>query len=185
MRVSSSAISGLFGLAGVVIGGTMTGLTAWWQTAAARKGRLAELELELRHERLLRNESAERAAMLELVYLLRRFSKITVEAQTIHEHGKTIAEQLQDPTIQRLMRTGEEFCDLLDKNVSSIDKDLRDWLERVRDGWEQLTSGIGFLESERDFPKECCVNNEDLICMELRANKGVYKLEDALDSMKP
>jgi citrate synthase len=63
--MSSAITAGIFGLGGVALGGAMTMVSTWWQTVNARKGRLAELETQLRHERLLRDEAARPTAMLK------------------------------------------------------------------------------------------------------------------------
>ena len=74
-------------MAGVALGGGMTMLTVWWQTVSNRKNRFAELELQLQHERILRDEAAKRSALLELLYVLRRFSTISVQVQLKHKRN--------------------------------------------------------------------------------------------------
>ncbi len=82
--MASSIGPALVGLGGVIIGGGMTMVTVWWQTLSSRKSRLAELELEFRHQRLLRDEAARRSALLELLYIIRRLNNCVYEIGMEH-----------------------------------------------------------------------------------------------------
>src|SRR5260370_37692995 len=65
----------------------MTTATVWWQTVTARKSRLSELELSFQHERVLRDETAKRTALLEIYYFLRSFEHKAYELYSEHRHG--------------------------------------------------------------------------------------------------
>jgi hypothetical protein len=159
--MSSSIAAGLFGLAGVVLGGSMTMVTTWWQTVNARKGRLAELEIQLRHERFLRDETVRRSAMLELIYTLERFSNAATEAFRAHEHGKDFSSQTESPTTSKLVTLGQASVDLLFKNASLMDGETREALEHVRDNWDELYTQKGHPYPYGGKPDiECCPPRE-------------------------
>lgn len=111
----------------------MTAATTWWQTLSARKDRLAELDLRLRHERLLRDEDASQSAMQELVYAFRKFSNSAIEAHRHHRHNMTMLSQAQESSVANLIEVGQVSIDLLDKHASLIDGGTRNALEFARD----------------------------------------------------
>lgn len=159
--------------------------TTWWQALNARKDRLAELEVQLTHQRLLRDESVRRTAMLELVYVFRRFSYACVEAQRHHEHDEKISSQTDSPVIRNLIKLGQTSIDLLDKDASLIDKATRDALEAVRDIWETIIVLDENFDGEReDLFNQCCLLGGDFEEMELTINHGVRALEKQLDLMR-
>ena len=163
----------------------MTMATTWWQAVNARKGRLAELEIQLKHERFLRDEAARRTAMLELVYVLRRFANAAFEAQNSHEHNEEFRNQASVPTIANLIALGQSSIDLLFKNASLLDSDTRNTVETARDKWEWMYGfSRHFAEQDRVSDTECCLLGGDLEVMELATNDAVYALERRLDAMR-
>lgn len=164
----------------------MTMVTTWWQTVNARKGRLAELETQLRHERLLRDEAVRRTAMLELVYTLRRFVNTTMDAEKHHEHNKKLSMQVDSPIIADLIPLGQAFTDLLDKNASLVDGKTRNTLECIRDRWQVMyCDGRHFSVDYRDnVHKECCLLGGDFQILEITTCQGIWALEHQLDAMR-
>ena len=80
-------VSGLFGLAGVLLGGLMAIVSARWQSSSSERSRLAELKLQLQNERFLRDEAERQSAILELIAALERFNSAVVQVTFIHSHG--------------------------------------------------------------------------------------------------
>ena len=80
-------VSGLFGLAGVLLGGLMAIVSARWQSSSSERSRLAELKIQLQNERFLRDEAKRQSAILELIAALERFNSAVVQVTFIHSHG--------------------------------------------------------------------------------------------------
>ena len=80
-------VSGLFGLGGAFLGGMMAIVSARWQSSSWQDGRLAELNLQFQHERILRDEAEKRAVILELIAALERLMSAAVQVSFIHCHG--------------------------------------------------------------------------------------------------
>jgi hypothetical protein len=89
--MSAALVAGLFGLGGVALGGAMAVISARWQAASARQGRIAELELQLRHERFMRDETARRSAILEFIAALERLNRAVYAIAMNHDHGEDMA----------------------------------------------------------------------------------------------
>jgi hypothetical protein len=191
--MASSVGAALIGLGGVVLGGGMTMLTVWWQTVSSRKNRLAELELQLQHERILRDEAAKRSALLELLYVLRRFSTVTVEVQLKHKGnhrgirpGERTLRDCNLDDVPDLKKIGQQYCDLLDKYATLADETTRDLLEIVHDGWNTLylfKRHFGKYEFEKYgvTKDEYCAIGADACCLELMIQGPEFHLERILN----
>jgi hypothetical protein len=184
--MSSSLAAALIGLGGVIIGGAMTAATTWWQSIISRKGRLTELEIQLRHERFLRDETIRRSAMLELAYAFRRFDDAAYEACKHHEHNQKMSVQLNAEVMTRLIATGREAIDLLNKNGPLINARARNEFEYVRDRWEDIYSFDRHIDSAwREDPRdECCILGGDFNVLQGNASRAVHELERQLDAMR-
>ncbi len=117
--MASSIGPALVGLGGVIIGGGMTMVTVWWQTLSSRKSRLAELELEFRHQRLLRDEAARRSALLELLYIIRRLNNCVYEIGMEH---RTLFKTLEkcDDAGSRVATIGNGSPERIESSVEGI-----------------------------------------------------------------
>jgi hypothetical protein len=151
-----------------------------------RKDRLTELQVQLTHERFLRDEAMRRTAMLEVEYGLRRFSDACVEAQGHHEHNQTIISQKDLPVIVKLVRLAQTAMDVLDKNASLVDGRVRDQLEAARDNWIDMYRYEDHPHALRGalIGGNCCSLGDDLEILEVSVNEGVFALERQLDSMR-
>jgi hypothetical protein len=191
--MASSVGTGLLGLAGVALGGGMTMLTVWWQTVSNRKNRFAELELQLQHERILRDEASKRSALLELLYVLRRLSTISVEVQLKHKRGhrgvksgEQKAEECKLEDAPDLIKLGQQYCDLLDKYATFADETTRNLLEAVHDAWYTLhTSKEHFekweFEREGVNENEYCALGADAACLEMIIQGPEFHLDRILN----
>ena len=184
--MTSVVFSSLIGLAGVVIGGGIASATAWWQASIARKDRLTELDVQLRHERFLRDETIRRTAMLELSYAFRRFSGACVEAYRKHDHNKTLSDQSEAPGIIELVKLGQLAIETLDKNVALVSDPAQADLEYGRDAWDNVLNGISPYPPQNASLSEkiCCEFGKDLEILEIILDEAVFSLDGQLAAMR-
>jgi hypothetical protein len=151
--MSTAEVTGLFGLGGVVLGGAMAMLSARWQAAANSKGRIAELEVQLRNERVLRDEAARRTAILEMLAIFERLSSAVVTATMIHSgHGKRERDDgklCELRAMPDVITTGTEFYAAHQERTSSSHAAAASWyaaanaVSEGRDSVPSLASRLG------------------------------------------
>jgi hypothetical protein len=129
----------LLSLAGVVVGGAMAGVTAWWQTVTAQKAKHLELEINFQHERVLRDETAKRTALLEVYYHLRVFEQDTYLLYSEHHHGDGDS-PMQDicgsVDISSPARSFRQYRESIDKHSAIFGKALNEELEMIIAEWD-------------------------------------------------
>lgn len=165
----------------------MTMVTTWWQALNARKTRLAELEVQLRNERYLRDEALRRTAMLELAYTLRRFGTAILDAGSQHKHNGKYRSQSYLPIMVKLEEIGKAYLDLLDKHAYLIDEDMRGKLEEARDSWEciyVLNEHYSQNMPER-VSEKCCLLGGDFEILGIEVDQGLDLLERKLVRQHP
>jgi hypothetical protein len=180
----------LIGLGGVALGSVTTAVTAWWTTVSARKGRLAELELELRHTRLLRAEEATQSALLELLYILRRLENVVNDAMLAHEHenGVPLDTTCELGEIPDTVPLAEQFRDSLNRYEALLDDDLRDRLWMLDDAWSRIASRKEHFDDEQyerwgvDVSRYCAVG-ADVDVVGTIMQSACNGLEKRLDSI--
>jgi hypothetical protein len=185
--MSSSVVAALVGLAGVVVGGSMTAVTAWWQSSIARKDRLTELQVQLRHERFLRDEALQRTAMLELAYAYRRFSNGCWEAIRHHEHNQMISSQKGSPAIADLIKLAQTALDLFDKHSSLLDEATLYELELARDRWSDVYISEIHIQNRSYLERVgevCCAFGGDLELLDWEVQEAARALEGQIGSMR-
>jgi hypothetical protein len=180
----------LIGLGGVALGGAMTMVTAWWTAVSSRKGRLAELELELRHTRLLRAEEATQSALLELLYILRRLENVVNEAMLAHEHENGLPPLNRPCKLDELPDTAslrEQFRDSLNKHEALLDDDLRDRLWMLDDAWAKISRKEHFDDEQYERyqvdVKRYCPVGADMDVVGTIMQSACNGLEKRLDSI--
>lgn len=190
MAVSSTIGPALVGLGGVVVGGAMTMVTVWWQTVNARKDRLAEMEIDFRHKRLLRDEATRQAALLELLYVLRRLHNCVYEIDVQHGHdgrGPSLETQCTLDDMPALVAIAEQVRDLTNKYRSVLgcfDGDL----QTVCEAWETIyiekEHHLDRVYAENDVKKsDFCDIGADVACLELMIRPVIAQFEKELDSI--
>jgi len=185
--MNSAVAAALIGLGGVIIGGAIASVTAWWQASIARKDRLDEMRIQLAHERFLRDEGVRRTAMLELGYSLRRFDSACTEAERSHDHNQKFSSQTEDTAIAELIKAGQSAIDVLDKNLALVNKSAQDDLEGVRDAWSDVSvyGKPPFAPSWANLSADiCCPLGRDLEVLDIIIFHAVSSLDDLLSSMR-
>lgn len=189
--MTSSGIGpALIALGGVIIGGGITMATVWWQTTSTRKGRLAELELDLRHKRLLRDEATTQSALLEVLYVLKRFNNCIYEISVKHQHGgdgPSLPRQCTLEDMPELVAIAEQFRDLVHKYGALLDY-IEAFCIDVCEAWETI-----YVVQERHAEKiytensvkksDFCDLGADVACLELMIRPVEDLLEKRLDSI--
>ena len=185
----SSIESGPFGLGGVLLGGLMTTGTIAWQSVSSRKARISELELQLRHERVLRDEAAKRPALLELIYALRKFYDCIALIEIKHSHGKDKETWPAKCTLdfkKTISGAAKPFLEASNKYAALFSDPTRNAIWVCVEAWEDLllysryrTHEVSDGLSEDGF----CEVGVTLVHMDARCMLTVKALEDELISI--
>jgi hypothetical protein len=189
--MSAGEVAGLFGLGGVALGGGMTMLSARWQSASAHRCRFAELELQLKHERLLRDETAKRTAILELIAALERFLRAVNAVAWTHAHRDALrpsdpAPECELSDMKDVVAAGGHCYDLLLKNRALIGNPRR--LYKVVDMWESIRFGVEpfkayYYDAGEVYPNEYCTTGGQVACLAIPISDGIIDLDKELKAL--
>lgn len=189
--MSAAEVAGLFGLGGVALGGGMTILSARWQAASAHRSRIAELELQLKHERLLRDETAKRTAMLELIAALERFLRAVDAVAWTHAHRDALrpsdpAPECELKDMEDVLAAGDHCYDLLLKNRALIDNPR--CIYKVVDMWGIIRFGVEsfeyyYYDAGEVNPDEYCEAGGQVACMEIPIADSITDLDKQLTAL--
>jgi hypothetical protein len=186
--MSTAEVTGLFGLGGVALGGAMAMLSARWQAAPSSKGRIAELEVQLRNEGVLRDEASRRTAILELLAILERLASAVVTVTMTHGgHGQIERDGGQMCELRAMpdvITAGTEFYAAHQDRIALLDDNFR--YDRVIEIWEYLYLFTGqpmpemYYETYSTSRDEYCAVGAKVACLEMPIRDAINQLKAEL-----
>lgn len=183
-------VSGLFGLAGVLLGGFMTMMSARWQSTNSERARLTELKLQLEHERILRDESEKRSSILEFIAALERLNSEVVQVTFDHHHGGENGRWPDHPctldSLTEAKEAGTQFYNLLLSKGPLITSDL----DVVVELWEDIYRFTDHVKFDIDNYKygqvkkaEYCNPGGKVACLEMPIRDATLSLRSELGKL--
>jgi hypothetical protein len=141
----SGAVPAVIGLAGVIVGAAMTAVATWWQTKSSQRARISELEMQLKHERILRKEDRAHEAAMEVFYQNQKIDDFVNEIEVPHEHldngTAPGASCTVDADSKRMSEMLSEFNDVYAKQSAMLSERSRACMEFVLQHIEHTLKG--------------------------------------------